>query len=272
MKKNPKSVEEYLQQANEDDVLLYAFYFQINSRWGYDFWCQMQKDFLDYLKKHEEDEGQDEWYLLHGKCKILRTNWDSQRYWRQETKADTCKRLGIELPEYETMEEKKPKEAATPMDDKPTNSSIQDYLFPKKEEPKEDDSIFGEFEFVDTRSRAQNRRRLARDEFSVNTRGERCRITFNQWVSNEVKARGGYEYAALMKNKKGDVLVILNDTRGVTLQDGGVRKSTNVAISSKTLVEKVVDFLNIENDYEIIRATEVEKTKDYVAYLLTKIK
>ena len=75
-----------------------------------------------------------------------------------------------------------------------------------------------------------------------------------------------------MKNKKGDIALILNDEKGVTIQNGGTRENSNVIISNKELVGKVVTFLNITNEYEIAKVTEIEKTNDYVAYILTKIK
>ena len=102
LKRNPKSIEEFLRQVSEEEVCLQAFYFVVNARWGYDYWLNMQKEFMELLKEHEDDEGQDKWYLFHGKCKILRNNWDT-RHWKQESKADTAKRYGTkELHEYAT--------------------------------------------------------------------------------------------------------------------------------------------------------------------------
>ena len=110
------------------------------------------------------------------------------------------------------------------------------------------------------------------DEVSINTKNGHKKITFNQKISKEIKNRGGYEYAAILKNKKGEIALILNDDKGVTIQDGGTRENSNVIISHKELVGKVVTFLNITNEYEIAKVTEIEKTNDYVAYILTKIK
>lgn len=263
LKKNPKSVEEYLKEADESEVLLYAFYFKTNSRWGYDYWSEKQKQFLEYLDAHKDDEEQDTWYELKGNSKILRNNWDT-RHWKQESRSVAAQRMGIELPEYLEDEKEKNKDADRTEVKTEQGKTIAEYLNPEKE------SIFGEFDFVDVRPKSHDARRLKDDEISINTRGDRGRITFNQKLSNEIKARGGYEYAAIMKNKKGDILIILNDMKGVTLQDGGSRKNQNVTISSKVFVEKVILYMNITNEYEIVKVKEIEKTSDYVAYLLTK--
>ena len=270
IKKNPKLVEDYLKEADEHDVFMHAFYFIANHRWGYEYWLEFQRKFLEYLKEHEDDEEQDTWYELHGKCKILRTNWDT-KHWKMESKAVASMRLGIEYPEYmskdkEEEDDKDLIEFTDKEEEKPKGKTIQEYLHPQEK------SILGEFSFMDLRPRSHDARRLGDDELSVNTRGNRGRITFNQKMSKEIKARGGYEYAALMKNNKGEILIILNDEKGVNLQDGGKsRENINVTIGSKVLVEKVVTYLDIKREYEIIKAKEIEKTKDYVAYLLTTI-
>ena len=58
----------------------------------------------------------------------------------------------------------------------------------------------------------------------------------------------------------------------VPVSDGATsRSNSNVTIGSKTLTEKLCTYLNIERDYEIVRVTEIEKTSDYVAYLVETI-
>lgn len=279
LKRNPKSIEEFLRQVSEEDVCLQAFYFVVNASWGYDYWLNMQKKFIELLKEHEDDDGQDKWYLFRGKCKILRNNWDT-RHWRQESKSDTAKRYGMEeLHGYATSKKDEAKEDAKLIefydgdekkdDEDDEKLDIKTYI---KGKPDEKKSIFGEFEFLDIRQRPSSHGRLMDDEVSINTKNGHKKITFNQKISKEIKKRGGYEYAAILKNKKGDIALILNDEKGVTIQDGGTRENSNVIISHKELVGKVVTFLNITNEYEIAKVTEIEKTNDYVAYILTKIK
>jgi hypothetical protein len=270
LRKNSNSIEEYLRNVDEGDVCLHAFYFVINSRWGYNYWYDTQKEFMEYLKEHEDDPGKDEWYLLNGKSKILRTNWDT-KHWKQEPKVAAAKRLGIELPEYETNEDEQPKnnEANNFVEEQDTEKlDIKTYIKGKEEEKMD---IFGEFEFLEIKKQ-NNRRKLADDEISINTRSGHGQITFNLSISGDIRKRGGYEYAALLKNKKNEVAIIFNDIKGVTINDGSNNKSnnSNIRISNKELVEKVATFLGLENDYTIVKVTEIEKTDDYVAYILTK--
>ena len=200
LKRNPKSIEEFLRQVSEEEVFLQAFYFVINARWGYDYWLNMQKEFMELLKEHEDDEGQDKWYLFRGKCKILRNNWDT-RHWKQESKADTAKRYGAkELPDYATSTKDEAKADANLIefydgdekkdDEDDEKLDIKTYIKGKPEEKK---SIFGEFEFLDIRQRPSSHRRLMDDEVSINTKNEHKKITFNQKISKEIKKRGGYE-------------------------------------------------------------------------------
>ena len=286
LKENPISIEEFLQNVDTTKVCTSAFYWVANSNYGFDYWTRMQELWNEFRDANTDNYTGEEWWKLQGMSKILRTNWDAAKHWKQESRMTAAVRLGVDLSllgcedktptapptkmseeflrEHHMQEMKNPK----PADDDVERLDIRTYI---KGKPEEKSSIFGEFEFLDLHARATSRRRLADDEVSVNTRGEKARITFNQKITNEIKARGGYEYAALLKNKKGEVALILNDEKGVTLQDGAKRESSNVMISSKVLVEKVVTFLDITKEYEIIKVTEIERTSDYVAYILTKI-
>ena len=295
LKDNPISVEEYLKNANPETVCMKAFRFYVNSDYGFDYWSKMQRLWMEFLASNANNYTSEEWYNLTGMSKILRTNWDAAKHWREETKLTAAKRLGIDLSligmtdnekqddetrlSEEYLREKTRKEMKlmkddehdadlidfSDTDDQTERLDIKTYIKGK------DTSIFGEFVFLDLHEKPSARRRLKDDEVSVNTRSDKARITFNQKITNEIKQRGGYEYAALLKNKKGEVALILNDEKGVTLQDGAKRENSNAMISSKALVEKVVTFLDITKEYEIIKATEVERTKDYVAYILTKL-
>ena len=120
---------------------------------------------------------------------------------------------------------------------------------------------------MDLRPSKNDARRLKDDEISINRRSDKGRITFNQFLSKEFKARGGYEYAALMRNKSGDVAIILNDTKGVPMLDGRVDKDGgNAVINNKELVSRLAVFLDIKNDYAIVNIEEIKKTNDFVAY------
>ena len=288
LKTNPISIEEFLSKVDVTEVCTKAFYFVANSNYGYDYWMKMELMWMEFLATNENNYTADEWYKLQGMSKILRTNWDAARHWKEESKLTAAIRLGIDLkligadgkentaPPTKLSEEYLREKTKKEMSEQDI-SVIQESAKKKDvtSDTKASGNIFGEFELLSLLPSSHNARRLKDDECSVNTRDNKGRVTFNQKISNEIKARGGYEYCSLMRNKKGEVLLLLNDTdtHGVPVQDGcKARKNQNVCVSSKVLVEKIVTFLDIKHDYEIIRCTEVEKTDEYAAYLLTTLK
>lgn len=288
LKENPISIEEFLLAVDPKDVMMKAFRFYVNSDYGFDYWSKMTEWWLVFLDSNKDNYTADEWYMLRGMSKILRTNWDAAKHWKEDSRLATALRYGIDpsilgiketecLPEPTRMSEEYLREKTNieinggdVKDD--ANAALIDFG-DTDDDNKETGTIFGEFELMSLRPKANDRRRLRDDEISLNTRNDKGRLTFNQKISNEIKSRGGYEYASLLRNKKGEVLLWLNDTdkNGVSVQDGlmNARKNINVSISSKVMVKKIMTFLDIKHDYEIIKVTEIEKTNDYVAYLLT---
>lgn len=294
---NPISIEEFLAKVDVSEVCTKAFYFIRNSNYGYDYWSQMQLLWIEFLAANENNYGCDEWWKLQDQSKILRYNWDAAKHWRKESRYTTALRMGIDL-KLLGLEDKENTAPPTKLSEEflreSTRKEVMERDFTKekeesrvkKDEPKVDDApkvetptnepkpttesnIFGKFEFMDLRPRKNDARRLKDDEISINRRSDKGRITFNQFLSKEFKARGGYEYAALMRNDRGEVVLLMNDTKGVPVVDGtSTRSNSNVTIGSKTMVEKLVTFLNIEHEYEIVRLVEIEKTTDYVAYLV----
>ena len=281
LKTNPVSIEEFLAKVDVTEVCTKAFNFYINSDYGYDYWNKMELMWMEFLATNENNYTADEWYKLQGMSKILRTNWDAAKHWRQESRLTTAIRMGID-PKLIGAEDCTPTAPPTKLSEEylreTTRKEVLDFNPSQDaaEKPaklsKNDVDIFGEFEMIDLRPKSHDARRLADDEISVNTRNNKGRITFNQHLSKEIKARGGYEYASLMRNKKGEVSLVLNDIKGVPVADGAkTRTNANVTIGSTVLVDKLITFLNIKHDYEIVRVTEIAKTDDYVAYLVTTI-
>ena len=294
---NPISIEEFLAKVDVSEVCTKAFYFIRNSNYGYDYWSQMQLLWIEFLAANENNYGCDEWWKLQDQSKILRYNWDAAKHWRKESRYTTALRMGIDL-KLLGLEDKENTAPPTKLSEEflreSTRKEVMERDFTKekeesrvkKDEPKVDNApkvetptnepkpttesnIFGKFEFMDLRPCKNDARRLKDDEISINRRSDKGRITFNQFLSKEFKARGGYEYAALMRNEKGEVVLLMNDTKGVPVVDGtATRSNSNVTIGSKTMVEKLVTFLNIEHEYEIVRLVKIEKTADYVAYLV----
>ena len=284
-KTNPISIEEFLATADVNEVCSHAFYFVTNERWGYDYWTQMQKEWLEFLKANEGNYSSDEWWKMKGITKILRYNWDAAKHWRQEKRLTAAIRLGIDLSLL-GIAGKENKEPPTKMSEEYIREKgLEEFEKAKSKTESEckthdlieftdddEEDLLGDFVDIELKPKANERRILKDNEASVNTRNNSFRFTFNQKISADVKARGGYEYASLLRNNHGDVIIKLNDEKGVPVQDGSrSRKKSNVVIHSRALVGKLVDFLGVEREYNIVNVKEVAKTNDFVAYLVTKI-
>ena len=284
-KTNPISIEEFLATADVNEVCSHAFYFVINERWGYDYWTQMQKEWLEFLKANEGNYSADEWWKMKGITKILRYNWDAAKHWRQEKRLTAAIRLGIDLSLL-GIAGKENKEPPTKMSEEYIREKgLEEFEKAKSKTESEckthdlieftdddEEDLLRDFMDIELKPKANERRILKDNEASVNTRNNSFRFTFNQKISADVKARGGYEYASLLRNNHGDVIIKLNDEKGVPVQDGSrSRKKSNVVIHSRALVGKLVDFLGVEREYNIVNVKEVAKTNDFVAYLVTKI-
>ena len=284
-KTNPISIEEFLATADVNEVCTHAFYFVTNERWGYDYWTQMQKEWLEFLKANEGNYSADEWWKMNGITKILRYNWDAAKHWRQEKRLTAAIRLGIDLSLL-GLAGKENKEPPTKMSEEYIREKGLEEFEKAKAKPEseckthdlieftddDEEDLLRDFMDIELKPKANERRILKDNEASVNTRNNSFRFTFNQKISADVKARGGYEYASLLRNNQGDVIIKLNDEKGVPVQDGSrSRKKSNVVIHSKELVGKLVDFLGVEREYNIVNVKEVAKTNDFVAYLVTKI-
>lgn len=269
-KQNPTSIEEFLAIADVKDVCTNAFYFVINERWGVDYWTQMQKEWLAFLNANATNFSADEWWKMQGMSKILRYNWDAAKHWKQENRLTAALRLGID-PTLLGLDENERKSQPTKMSEEYIREKgLEEFLKNKNDENVVGD-VLDDFVDVDLKPRVSDKRRLKDNEASVNIRNKSNRITFNQAISAEVKARGGYEYAALLRNKQGDVIIKLNDEKGVPVQDGTrTRSNSNVIIHSQAFIEKLIAFMDIDRDYEIVHIKEVAKTNDFVAYLVTK--
>ena len=284
-KTNPISIEEFLATADVNEVCSHAFYFVTNERWGYDYWTQMQKEWLEFLKANEGNYSADEWWKMNGITKILRYNWDAAKHWRQEKRLTAAIRLGIDLSLI-GLEGKENKEPHKKMSEEYIREKGLEEFEKAKAKPEseckthdliefaddDEEDLLRDFMDIELKPKANERRILKDNEASVNTRNNSFRFTFNQKISADVKARGGYEYASLLRNKHGDVIIKLNDEKGVPVQDGSrSRKKSNVVIHSRALVGKLVDFLGVEREYNIVNVKEVAKNNDFVAYLVTKI-
>ena len=271
LKENPISIEEYLQKADASNVFVSAFYWITNSRFGYDYWQQFQRKWDRYRVEKINEYPMDDIRNFRGRGKSLRCNWDDPKFWHTQGRIDTAERYGMELP-VEELEK-----IANEYDRVGYNSRTKTYdglgkdlrLANKKlsEIDNKTTDPLCDFELAELSSKKAGARRLMDDEISYNVKNKGWRLTFNQKTSKSIKARGGYEYATIGRNKKGDVMLMLNDANGVPMQNS---MKENATIGSKVLCEKLAEYLNINEQYVVLKIKEIAKTNDYVAYLVTK--
>lgn len=270
LKENPISIEEYLQKVDASNVFVSAFYWITNSRFGYDYWQEFQRKWDRYRVEKINEYPMDDIRNFRGRGKSLRCNWDDPKFWHTQGRIDTAERYGMELS-VEELEK-----IAKEYDRVGYNSQIKTYdglgkdlrLANKKlsEIDNKTTDPLCEFELEELPPKV-GARRLMDDEISYNVKNKGWRLTFNQKTSKSIKARGGYEYATIGRNKKGDIMLMLNDANGVPMQNS---MKENATISSKFLCEKLAEYLNIGEQYVVLKIKEIAKTNDYVAYLITK--
>lgn len=268
---NPKSIEQFLMEADAHNVCLSAFYFRTGSVYGFDYWTDAQKRFDEYMVQQQSLYPEEEVQNLQGKSRILRCNWDAPKHWREEGRIAASKRLGIEL----TTDVLKRIIHDNNIRIKKNGGGSDEQL---KEIRMANEQIFernggdllSEFEMIDLHA-TKNGCKLKEDEISYNVRNESSKLTFNQVLSYETMVGGGFSYAQLGSNAKGDVCLMLNNERGVNVQKlCSDKKRMNLTISNKALCQKLAKLLDIKEDYAILKAEKIGCTADYIAFILTK--
>ena len=248
--KLPDSIENYF--SNVDPlaaIIAAARVCQPNSTYGYDFWQNLHQEWKQYYAKYSGLElSEEKLPTLSGYFHILRENWnDKDKPWRYEQLEDAQGRLGLPIAE---KVEVKPEEE------------------PIIEQNKEDDD---ELEFFDiTPNTKQARYKLMMDEISVTARKQGYRITFNQFVTKEIKDFGSC-YACLAKTKTGDIVLQLNKTGGVNVNLGYRDDRTgNTNICAKDLCIKLKTLMNVSTDYFILNIKKVKHTEQVINFILKK--
>ena len=98
---NPESLEQFFMEQPHFRVIMKAFYFEINSQYGHDFWHEVNKKWLKYWEIHQDNINNPNYINLKGSFSILRQNWDKPQFWKSEnldSPEETYKRMGIEPP------------------------------------------------------------------------------------------------------------------------------------------------------------------------------
>ena len=98
---NPESLEQFFMEQPHFRVIMKAFYFEMNSQYGHDFWHEVNKKWLKYWEIHQDNINNPNYINLKGSFSILRQNWDKPQFWKSEnldSPEETYKRMGIEPP------------------------------------------------------------------------------------------------------------------------------------------------------------------------------
>ena len=267
---NPKSIEQFLMEADAHNVCLSAFYFRTGSVYGFDYWTDAQKRFDEYMVQQQSLYPEEDIQSLQGKSRILRCNWDSPKHWREEGRITAAERLGITL----STDVLKNIIHDNNVRIKKTGGSDEQLkeirMANEKMFERNGGDLLSEFEMIDLRV-TKSGCKLKEDEISYNVRNESSKITFNQTLSYETMVGGGFSFAQLGSNAKGDVCLMLNNERGVNVQKlDNDTKRMNLTISNKALCQKLAALLNIKQDYAILKAEKIGCTESYMAFLLTK--
>ena len=98
---NPESIEQFFLEQPYFRVVMKAFYIEMNSQYGYDFWKEIDHKWKKYWEMHEDNINNQGYIMLKGNFGVLRQNWDKPAFWRKEnleTNEETYKRMNIEPP------------------------------------------------------------------------------------------------------------------------------------------------------------------------------
>lgn len=258
--KNPTSIEEYLSTVEPEDVIKKAITnFRTNSNYGYDFWYNANENWIVFLNKGRKNHSYTDYHKLmelDGMFRVLRENWDAAKSWLYEDVEKALVRLG--LIEEDTEEEPETEEELPDVDD---FSGV----------PEADDDL----EFFDVGSGSRSRtNRLKKGQVSLNFRSHSFKLTFNQEDSKKLK-QNCYKYVRLAKNKQGDIVLQMHKMEGlannpVNLTFPTSGGSTNAAINSKDLCEKLKTLLNLSGDYFLLKVEQLYMDADKANYKISK--
>lgn len=258
--KNPSSVEEYLSNIEAEKVIVNGITnFITNSNFGYDFWQNANENWITFLhqgRKRHSYTDYNKLIELGGMFKVLRENWDAVKAWLYEDVEVALKRLG--LLEDNNNKEEEPEKELPDVDD---FSGVPEY----------DDGL----EFYDVGSGSRSRtNRLKKGQVSLNFRGHSFKVTFNQDDTKKLQ-QNGYKYVRLAKNKQGDIVIQLHKQEGlannpVNLTFPSSGGSTNAAINSKDLCEKLKTLLNLSGEYFLLKVEELYMDIDKANYKISK--
>lgn len=138
----------------------------------------------------------------------------------------------------------------------------------KSKAEEEAQSLLGDVDFFDIEKRMFSC--LGKDTASLNRRAT-GRFTFNQEHTKLILKSGLKRVALGQSRTTGEVLLMVNNQRGITHTISEHRKVTftrNVVVGSKDFCEKVSKLLAIEEDYALLECKLVSKSVNMLLFTL----
>ena len=275
---NPTKVESYLQRAEQNQVMMKAFYFVVNSERGYDYWYDLQMEFNDYVMDNADKFPMDEIKSFKGSGRILRKDWDALYIWREQNKIDTANRYGVELPNDEkaavifehirqgcaSQAEKELYKTLVPQHI--DAAEIEEDTPSVPESDNNEDDFLGSLESINIIQSRKNR--LADGEVSINIR-DGAKITFNQIQSKQLLKYQHLCHVSLAKGKQGQIYIVFSEKQGdataLYYED-----RISVQVNSTSLVRTLHTLLNLKEKYSIAKIKCASTKLSYVAFEISK--
>ena len=280
---NPESLEDFLQIASPDNVIMKAFFFFMNTvgnrnnkKPSYLFWKSINDDWQIYLNMNRNNCSNYKFRKLVGTFAILRQNWDKENFFEDESKEETYKRMFIN-----------PNEKVLPMKPvTPTREKEKDPLkivgFDEKkptENPVENNPIsqgaanfLDGFTMVDT-SNYRGGKQLSNLDVSVNLNNNTYKMTFSLTQSEIIRNKGYVHVYYFTKEESGEIA--LRFTREKNPQKGcrlnmSKDKKDNVCINSIDMTKKIQKFFKTKEPYFTLTIVTTTTVNDEMYYIMRK--
>ena len=262
-KYNPQSIEKFFSLVESNKVLSQAFYFTPNAKYGVDFWLRQQTELDSYIQR-AKNLNEWEWVSMKSQFKLLCYNWDKGAWGGKEQK-DVARRRVQQL----WAEAQKEQEGGSIIN---KINTTQQFVSDNVELPKKDP--LDELGFTEVFVPEKITARLKKNQASINVRKGSHKITFNSFDTANIINNVGKCYAKLLRNKSGDVVVVLNNlgegTSTATVKGKMETSAGNIVVNSKEMIEKIRTLLNINEAYLVLEIKEIARTENYIAYQLIK--
>lgn len=237
---NPVSVEQFFRETHASKVIMKAFYFPMNSDYGYDYWDNLNTQWKEYWNIHKNNFSNDKYVTLKGTFAILRQNWDNKEYWKVESMVDTYKRMEIEPPSVDNIETAF---NVPPSPELPTAAS-EEVEEENADESPTPGSLLEGFTMVDTFSSVKGRR-IYNNMVGISLRNGGYRMTLSIDTSNKLR-KYKYEYVKLLTNKDTkEIALIFNHNSGGNVPVNTDNKR-NIVINNKEIIMHIHKFYNMK--------------------------